>query len=147
LLARLGDEREAAVTRQELGRLARQQGRVEEAESLLMEALSDSRHIKDRQNVARTLRELGLLQLQQGQWEQALHTLLGAGVGLALINSPETSMVEEQLERLRAHIDEETILATVSRTTAEAPEQSYGLNQVAWSTAIHTFEQAILPIT
>ena len=136
-LARLGDEREAAVTRQELGRLARQQGRPEEAESLLMEALSASRHTKDRQNVAWTLRELGLLQLQQGQWEQALRVLLGAGVGLALMNSPETSLVEEQLEHLRAHMDEETFLATVSRTTAETPEPAYGLDQVAWSTAIH----------
>ena len=136
-LSQLDDKREAAVTRQELGRLARQQGQVEQARPLLIEALATSRQIKDRQNVAQVIRELGLLEMQQEHWEQALHTLLGAGVGLALVNSPDTSLVEEQLEQLRAQMNEKTFQATVRHIIGEAPELAYELDQVAWSTAIH----------
>ena len=110
----------------------------------MLEALPALRHTRDRQQVAQTLRELGLLKVQQGQWEPALPALLGAGVGLTLMHSLETSLVEEQLEHLRARLGEKMFLATVSRASAESPEPAYGLDQVAWSRAIYAL-RPLLP--
>ena len=112
VLARLGDEREAAITRAELGRLARQQGRVEEAESLLQEALSALRHSQGSSARGPDPAGTGAAAAAARQREPALRALLGAGVGLALVCSPETSLVEEQLEHLRVRLGEAPFLAT-----------------------------------
>jgi len=136
LLLQLDDQREAAITRQELGALARQQGQLEEAQQLLTESLATTRQIKDRQNVAHALKELGLLMQQQGQLEQALHTLLSAEVGLALVNSPDTSSVDEILRQVRTQMDESAFISIAERVAREPSEPAYGLTQTAWAAAI-----------
>ena len=135
-LLQLDDQREAAITRQELGALAREQGQLEEAQQLLTESLATTRQIGDRQNVAHALKELGLLMQQRGQLEQALHALLSAEVGLALVNSPDTSSVDEILRQVRTQMGESTFISIAERVAREPSEPAYGLTQTAWATAI-----------
>ena len=136
LLLQLDDQREAAITRQELGALAREQGQLEEAQQLLTESLATTRQIRDRQNVAHALKELGLLMQQRGQLEQALHALRSAEVGLALVNSPDTSVVDEILRQVRTQMDESTFISIAERVAREPSEPAYGLTQTRWAAAI-----------
>jgi tetratricopeptide (TPR) repeat protein/transcriptional regulator with XRE-family HTH domain len=135
-LLQLDDQREAAITRQELGALAREQGQLEEAQQLLTESLATTRQIRDRQSVANALKELGLLMQQRGQLEQALHAFLSAEVGLALVHSPDTSIVGEILRQVRTRMDESTFLSIAERVAREPSEPAYGLTQMAWAAAI-----------
>ena len=136
ILLQLNDQREVSVTRQELGKLTRLQGDLEGALSLFKEALATSRQIKDRQSTAQTLKELGFLHQQQEAWELALQTLIKAGVGLTLINSPDVSLVKESIKQTRDHMDETMFLTTVNTVLQDAPESAYGLDQAQWRATI-----------
>lgn len=132
----LGDQHETAVTRLEQGVLASQQGFLAEALQLLTETLATLRPVRDMQNVARTLKEIGILKRQQGQFEDALHVLISAGIGLSLMKSPDTQVVENMLEQVRTQMGEDAFNAATRQTMQEAPELAYGLDQAEWNAAI-----------
>ncbi len=136
LLIQLDDQREVAVTRLNLAMLARLQGKRQEADDLLMAALHTSRRIQDRHNVAHVLNELSFLLEQQEQWEQSLQALLSVGVGLALVQSPDVSLIEQRLALLRTRMGEAAFLAVVRQTATAMAEPAYGLEQEAWATAL-----------
>jgi hypothetical protein len=69
---------------------------------------------------------------QQGNLEEALHLLLTAGVGLALMHSPDMQDVEEALARLRAQMGEKEFDVIVDNAAREAAEVAYGLGQEEW---------------
>lgn len=94
------------------------------------------RQVRDRRNVARTLKEIGILKQQQGQFEDALHLLISAGIGLSLMKSPDTHVVEDMLEQVRSQMGEDTFIAATRRTLQEAPELAYELDQTEWDAAI-----------
>jgi DNA-binding NarL/FixJ family response regulator len=137
ILQGLEDRREVAVTRLELGILTVQQGQVEEAESLLTEVLATLRQVEDQHNAAQALKELGRLRHRRQQWEQAAQYWLSAGVGFTLTNAPDRSQVEEFLGQLRAQLGSEALLSTARRVATSSPEPAYGLDQAAWTLAVH----------
>jgi hypothetical protein len=58
------------------------------------------------------------------------------GVGLALVNAPDTSIVDEILRQLRTQIDESIFLSIAERVARQPPEQAYGLTRTAWAAAL-----------
>src|SRR5260221_9284884 len=74
--------------------------------------------------------------IQRALLEQALHALLSAEVGLALVNSPDTSSVDEILRQVRTQMDESTFISIAERVAREPSEPAYGLTQTAWAAAI-----------
>jgi len=136
ILLRLDDRCEVATTQLQLAILARQQGCLEEAHQLLIEVLDTMRQIGDRGSIPHALRELSMLMQQMNRPEEALPLLLRAGVGLALMRSPETSKVEEMVMQIHAQMDENTFTSAVKRLVEEVPEPVYGLSQAAWAEAV-----------
>lgn len=145
ILLSLGDAFEVALTRKEAGMLAREQGQPEQAHVLLNMALASLRQLGARRNVAQTLKELGLAAQQRGQEQEALVLLLCAGVGLALVESPEKGVVEEMLKEMGVKLGEDALLAAAKRAAKEAPEACYGLDQAEWVAAIRKMAREALP--
>lgn len=133
ILEHLGDQREVAVTRQEMGTLALQEGHLQKARLLLTEALETMRQMRDRRNVAHTLLEMGRLAWQEQRVEEALQALLGAGIGMKLMNWFEIAEVEKRLAQVRARLGE---AAFVVAARQGEPEPAYELTRAEWAEGI-----------
>ena len=71
----LGDRWGIAASLNNLGQLARQQGDLRKARSLLQESLAIRRELADRRNLAVTLNVLGKIASESGEFSQALALL------------------------------------------------------------------------
>ena len=136
ILEQVEDRREAALTRQEMGTLARQEGHLEEARMLFNEALEVMRQERDRRNAAHTLLELGRLVWQEQWGEEALSYLLGAGVGMKLMNWFESRDVEDLLAQVCRSLGESAFVALAERVAHAGSEPAYELTPAEWADLI-----------
>lgn len=132
-LEQVKDQREAALTRQEMGTLARQEGNLKQARLLFNEALDMMRQMRDRRNAAHTLLELGRLAWQEQQSAEALSYLLGAGVGMKLMNWFEISDVEIMLAQICARLGKAAFVVIAERVAHATSEPAYELAPADWA--------------
>nr|MBA2392635.1 CHAT domain-containing protein [Ktedonobacteraceae bacterium] len=107
----LGDLNGKANTLHQMGMIAQKQGDYPEARRLYAQSLAIYEQLGNLSGKATTFGQLGILAQKQGNIEEALDFLIQAFLLFEQLHSPNRTLVQQLLTRIRSHIDEHSFLA------------------------------------
>jgi tetratricopeptide (TPR) repeat protein len=99
---RLGDQNGIAITLHQLGRLAEDQGEIEEARQLYSESLDIKKRLGSQNGIAITLHQLGRLAEDENNKVEAARLFREALGIFEKLRSPNAEVARRSLERVEA---------------------------------------------